>query len=121
MPAKFWVHLLAASHYLEIASIKPRAVNEVFYKHYRSFDAVTQLHLYEHCAVERVALRAAVRQLVIRSKSLDAKEMARLSHALAARMVSMRESYLRAQLGAFGSIFAGQTLDALVDGWVTNG
>ena len=121
MPAKSWVHLLAASHYLDITSIKPRAVNEVFYKHYRSFDAVNQLYIFENCAVERVALKAAVRQLIIRTKPLDAKEMARLSHALTARMVGLRESYLRAQLQTFGSIFAGGALDALVDGWVMNG
>ena len=115
------MHLLAASHRLELASIKPRTVNEVFYKHYVSIGPVQQLHLYERYAVERTALKAAVRQLVIRSQSLDAKEMALVSHSLAARMVSMRETYLRSQLQTFGSFFAAKTLDALVDGWVMNG
>ncbi|KZV75667.1 hypothetical protein PENSPDRAFT_646961 [Peniophora sp. CONT] len=121
MPALSWVHLLAASHHLEITSIKPRAVNEVFYKHYLSLTPVQQLNLFERRAVDRVALKAAVRQLIIRAESLDAKEMALLSHSLAARMVGMRESYLRAQLQTFGTLFAASTLDALVNGWVMNG
>ncbi|VDB96647.1 unnamed protein product [Peniophora sp. CBMAI 1063] len=121
MPAKSWAYLLAVSHFLEITSIKPRAVNEVFYRHYRSFDPVDQLHFYEGCAVDRVALKAAVRQLIIRPEPLNASEMERLSHKLAARVVGLRESFLRSQLHTFGSLFAGSALDALVDGWVMNG
>lgn len=121
MPATRWVDLLAATHHLEIASIKPRVIREVFHNYHDSFRPVQLLSYHEAYAVGREDLRKPVRQLIDRPGSLSADEMQEISYELIARIITMREEYLHSLSQPFGAWNAPGKVNALAENWVKNG
>ena len=120
MAATRWLDLLAAAHHLEIASIKPRVIREVFHNHHDSFRPVQLLSYYEAYEGRREDLRKPMRQLIDRPGPLSADEMREISYELIARIITMRENYLHSLSQPFGAWNGPRTADALAENWVKN-
>ncbi|KAI0033362.1 hypothetical protein K488DRAFT_84971 [Vararia minispora EC-137] len=97
-----WIRLLSIAHKLELPTVKPRAIREVFAGPSPP-PPVRQLALYEAHDVLRADVAPAVRALILRTEPLCADELMELSYKTAAEIGGLREEHLRNLLKPFGT------------------